>query len=341
MKSFRYTCDPNARPFCSTRIIVDSLNNAAKKIGLYSDEYRISYDCLGQRWENPHAVMVAYELAFPKPVLNNLNGLPILGLSKENAWLAVEGGYERDKVDYVSLGVDKNIWTPQRKKYNKNKFVFVCMCESTVRSNLDLVISAFALAFSGQKGVELYIKDREPTETFKSYVKEKAAFFDIQITHDIRHTTDHAEEKKIFAGADAAICLNAAHTWALTRVQAMSCGLPLITVRYSGASDYLNPEFNGLAVNFALEEVTNAILTEATNIGLKNFLFPITIENYAVQPFWAVADVNDAAECMQRLIDDVALRDKLGSNASCIGDWFSWERAAINTSGVLERFYND
>ncbi|NJO61263.1 MAG: glycosyltransferase [Richelia sp. RM2_1_2] len=288
MKKFKVVCDPSAREFCSTKIIVNEINQAAKNLDLYSEsECLVCYDCLGNKFNyKPDAFWVAYELPFPNLILNNCYPEKILGLSRENAALAVYGGYPKEKVDWVTLGVNRNHWPQITKKYNKDKFVFISMCESNTRSGFDVLVPAFGEEFRGQKDTILYIKDRESTDLFKSWIKEQAEKYDVQIIHDDRHLTSWEEQVELFEGADAAICLNRSHTFGMVTLQGMSCGLPTIVPRYSGFTDYCSALTN-LCVDFQLERLSQEKINSLISIGMKNYLIPISPDNYSVRPFWA------------------------------------------------------
>lgn len=338
MVKFRVVGDNTSNPFHSSRIIIDATNKAAKEIGFYSDDEKVVvYDCLcNNHGFNPDAFWCAYELPFPVPIMQNAGGKPIIGLSKDNAWFAIEGGYPRNLVNWVSLGVDTSIWTPQPKKLMKDKFVVLSMIESTVRSGLDALIEGFGKAFAGNKQCVLYIKDRNPTQEFQRYIKRCADFWNIEIIHDVRHTENHEIEKEIFSMADCHFYLNHSGTWCMTVTQGMACGVPTVSIRHSGPTDYLSHELTGLAVEYDLEEVTDEKIEELKKIGMRNFLFPRGA--YYRSPMWAEPRIESIKNCLVKLAEDKYLREKLSYNAIACAKTLTWERTAVNMSYVLENF---
>lgn len=340
MINFNIKCDPNAYPFGSSRIITDATNKAAKKLGVYSDDYTVVYDCLcNNQWRFPaKAFWCAYEVPIPKLITQSANGLPIIGLSKENAWMFVEGGYPHNLCNYVTLGCDTEEWVPQKKKFMKDKFIIGGSIESTVRSDFPLIIEAFGSNFKGNKGVVLYLKDRFATSKFQQWVKEQAEKWDIEIIHDNRDIQSKEEENNLYATWDAHIYLNRAGTFCMTVMQGMACGVPTISARWSGPSDYLSHRVNGLAVDYDLVPITEAKLYELESLGMRNYLIPPTVINYKSQPYWAEYKLESLKNHFQEIVDDKHLREKLSHNGILTAQWFNWERTAASMSYVLSEF---
>jgi glycosyltransferase involved in cell wall biosynthesis len=328
----------SSNPFHSSRIIIDATNKAARELDLYDENSAtVVYDCLcNNHGFDAHAYWCAYELPFPVPIMKNAGGKPIIGLSKDNAWFAIEGGYPRNLVNWVSLGVDTKIWTPQPKRLMKDKFVVLSMIESTVRCGLGQLIDGFGEAFRGRTDCVLYIKDRNPTDVFQNFVKAKASEYNIEIVHDTRHTENHEIEKEIFSMADCHIYLNHSGTWCMTVTQGMACGVPTVSLRHSGPTDYLSHELTGMAVDYDLQEVTDESLEKLKAIGMRNFLFPRAA--YYREPFWAVPRVPSIRDTLLLLRENRQLLEKLSYNAIACAKTLTWERTATNMSHVLSQF---
>jgi glycosyltransferase involved in cell wall biosynthesis len=337
MNKFKVVSDPKAASFGSTEIIVKAINDAAKKLDLYSDHDKlVVYDCLGQSHGcNPDAFWVAYELPFPKFIMQSCYPKKILGLSKDNALFAAYGGYPIDKINYVSLGVDKKNWPfIEEKKYLKDKFVFTCMCESNTRSGFDILIPAFCEEFENEKGVVLYIKDRSATDVFKTWVKEMSIQYNVEIIHDDRHLENWEDQVKIFESSDVAININRSHTFGMVNLQGMSCGIPTLCQRYSGFTDYTS-DISNISLKFDVIELNQLKIEELVSIGMKNHLFPINEANYPNKVFWSEVDKKDLKLKMRSIMDDNNLRNTLKIMSNLVSSWFTWERSAANMSYVL------
>jgi glycosyltransferase involved in cell wall biosynthesis len=336
MQKFRVVGDLKSNPFHSSRIIIDSANRAARELGYYDEQgTTVVYDCLcNSHGYQPDAFWCAYELPIPKIVAHNAQNKPLIGLSKENAWMFVEGGYSPKLTNYVTLGCDTSVWRPSDRK-SKTKFIIGCSIESTVRSDIPIIIKAFGELFKGSRDVVLYIKDRNASSIFETYVKEKAIEYDITIVHDNRHIENFEEEKQLFYSWDVHCYLNRAGTFCMTVLQGMACGIATVSMRYSGPSDYLSHRINGMAVEYDLSYVTPAKLWELEQIGMRNFLFPPDFRYYNNQPYWAEFRLESVKNAFQELKDDTELREKLARNAVTTSKWFSWQRTALNMSFVL------
>lgn len=339
MNKFKVISDKNPNSFGSTDIIVRAINKAAKKIDLYSDNDKVvMYDCLGQsHGQNPDAFWVAYELPFPKFILNSCYPKLILGLSKDNAYFAILGGYPKELVNYVNLGVDTEIWKPTNKKYLKDKFVFLTMTESNTRSGLEILIEAFCENFQNQSGVLLYLKDREPNELFKNWVKEMADKYKVEIIHDPRHLENHQEEVKLFESCDCHLYLNHTGSFNMTVMQGLACGIPTVTLRHGGLTDYISHGINAIAISYDLVEISQSYIDYLISIGMKNHLFPINEDNHITKPFWAMPRKNEIKKCMNELVNNKNILNKLIENGIATANWFSWERSAMNMSYILNK----
>jgi glycosyltransferase involved in cell wall biosynthesis len=341
LKKFRVDSHKQCKYFGSTNIIVNSINVAAKKLDLYSDkpgDFVFYYDTLADdHGEKADAMYVAYELTFPQLLIQRLAGRPVLGLSKENAMFATLAGYPPHLVHYVSMGVDTDVWRYTTKKYKKDKFVFLSFCESNTRSGFDILIPAFCQAFQGNKGVELLIKDREATDQFKAYVRSMAEAHNVTIIHEDQHITNFEDQLRYYESADVHICLNRSHTWGMVMSQGMSCGIPTITQRYSGPSDYCT-SINSLSVDFDLEEVDNSLIQYLTTIGLKNHLIPVTDDQYpSNKPFWSRPRFDSVKLKMLELANtNKIILSEYSLLARQTALWFSWEKTALNLSYSID-----
>lgn len=342
MIKFKVLCDPEAKPNGSSRIITDATNNAAQKLGLYSEDgVKVFYDCLCQSHGlEADAFWAAYELPFPKYLLDSAKGKPILGLSRDNAMMAIYGGYDPKLTNHVNLGVDSESWKYcYREKHKGNGFVFLCCCESNTRSGFEDLIPAFGREFSKDTNVTLYIKDRNATDSFKNWVKEQADFYRVNIIHDDRDLHTIQEQMDLYAMADVFICMNHSHTWGMTRTQALSCGVPIITMSYQGGAEYLRPFLSGLEVEYSIESVDNHVLNSLVHIGMKNHLFPVNEGVYIHPPFWAKAKEDSLRATMREIYCNPSVLIGYSKISRRIAEWNSWERCAMNMSAVLGEWF--
>lgn len=345
MIKYQVLCDPNAKENGSSNIIVSNINEAAKKLGLYSDgegAVRVFYDCLCQtHGQIADVIWSAYELPFPAFLIESLARRPMLGLSRDNAMMAIAGGYPDYLVNYVSLGVDSEKWKYcyRQNKQSGDPFTFLCACESNTRSAFEVLIPTFCTTFSGNRDVRLYLKDRNATDQFKEWVFSEASHYNVDIVHDDRDLSSIEDQLDIFSKCDAFVCVNHSHTFGMNRLQALSCGIPLITTHYQGGREYLQEGFCGTSVNYDLFRVDNHVINSLIHgFGLKNHLFPIN-ENAPFESFWSYPN---KVSLQKSLLEIYSKKDSLiqmSKNARTIACWHSWDRAAANMSVVLNNWF--
>lgn len=335
MLKYHVTCNNTDNPFYSSSIIVNGLNEGAKKLGLYDENgpnIHYSHLCESHGKER-QAFISLYELDFHPLILQNANGKPIIGSSRDNLAFILNSGYPSNKASFVVFGVDKDIWKIQEKRFYKDKFVFLSFMEENTRSGLVQLVDVFCKTFQNTKGVVLFIKGRNATDTFKSYVKEIAAKYNVEIIHKDDNIENWQGQLDIYASADCHIFLNHSSTFALTIVQSLSCGIPTATMYYSGPRETCH-SFNSIEIKYNLAPVTREKLERLESFGLKNHLFK---EGYRSTPCWAEADNNALSELMIKIVDNKNNLDYYRQRGRQTAEYFSWSRAALNMSFELER----
>jgi len=339
MKSIKVLGDPSNQKFRSSDIIISNINNAAKKLGIYSEDgYKIVYDCIGNKHgHNPDAMIIVYELIFPHFIFNNLYPMPILGVSRDNLNFILEAGYPSNLCDYFHLGVDSNVWE-YKKKIKKDKFVLLGIGESNSRGGLELVVENFCEEFKNSKSIVLYLRDREASETFKSWVVNKSMEYNVEIIHDDRHLENFENEKEIYYNADAAICLNKTSTWNLRTIESMSTGTPLIVIPYAGPRDYTIDNFSAINVDFTLEPFQDSDVNYLNTIGIRNHLFNPSM--HPKQPYWAIPNKQSVRQAMRKVLEDDTLREKISVYGSKCAQKFTWEKSAINLYTIINSILN-
>lgn len=337
MKKIQVLADPNRSKYCSTDIIVSNLNNAAKKIDVYADnEINIVYDCVGNKHgHKTDALIIVYEMVFPKFMLNSSWPKPIFGVSRDNLSFIQEAGYPEELSDYFHLGVDSKIWSYREKKKNK-KFILLGIGECNTRGGLELIVSNFCFEFANSKDIILYLRDRTSSDIFKNWVINMAKKFNVEIIHDDRHLENFEEEKNIYYQSDAAICLNKSSTWNLRTIECISTGTPLIVIPYGGPRDYTEHNVSALHVEFDLEEIKNEKLFELSNLGLRNHLFDPAI--HPKPPVWTIPKSNSVRRCMRNIFEDKDLREKISFQGSNNMKKFSWEESALNLYKLINEY---
>lgn len=328
--------DENNAPSFSSSIIIESLNKAAKNLGLYDENgLSVCYSCVGyQHNRDADCIICCYELPIPQIILENLSGKPVLGVSKDNLYFLLDGGVKKELASYFILGIDTEIWAPvERKKGQDDKFVILTYTESLTRSGiLELFWAIAKMEKKDRNEILLYIKDRNATPIFEKNIKELAQGNDVNLFYNNCHISNVEEERGIYAQADCHFYLNRSSTFSMTTIQSMACGVPTVSLKYSGPNEYLSDQFSGLAVEYDLVPINleNQILQ---NFGMRSFFFPCRDTDY-----WARPRINSVQNCILKLKSNAALRKRLSIYGRKIAETMTWESSALQLAYRLFEF---
>lgn len=336
LPKFKILGDPNNKnQRFSTDIIVDSLNQGAKNIGLYDDNgLTVMYDCLGNTHGiNAHALITCYETVYPEHIRILLGSKPVFGVSKDNVRFIYDSGYKTDLVDYIHLGVDTKVWQPLEKRYMVDKFVVLSYTESLARSGLDILLEGFKIAFSGNENAVLYIKDRNANDKFVEYVHKYAKENKINLKYENRHINNIEGVKDVFRHADCHAYLNRSTTWGLTLTETMASGITTISPAYSGPREYIIDGFSGVEVDYKLSPI-NEDMPSLLDMGMRNYFFPARKYDY-----WAKPCPISVARKLKFLYENPAYNKAIAQRGSSFIKRFTWERSALMLAEGLSRYY--
>jgi len=336
MYKFCVKGDISANSFFSSSIIINNLNEGAKKAGLYDENgktvvYSTTCNDYGHKTD---AFICVYETVLPFPVIQMANGRPIIGCSLDNLFFITDS-YPYDKVGYFPLGVDTEIFKPVPRSASE-KFRFLHFSESNARTGAEVVLHAFCTLFKGDPTVELYLKDRMATDEFKNYVKAVASTYKANVIHDTDNTQSFDHVKTIYSNSDVAISISRSSTWNMPALEAMAMGKPLIGIKYCGMDEFLRHEFNGIAVEHNIQVITQEHLNFLNSIGCRNHMFPLN--SYTRPAYWAETGNKDLMNAMYRMRHaEKDWLDYLSKNAVTTAKQFTWEKSAVLLSCELTR----
>ncbi len=337
MNKFCVIGDSTNKPRYSSHIIVSSLNDAAKKLGLYDEGgIQVKWDALCQTHGDKVDVYISsYELAFPELLIKNSGNKPLLGVSSDNYKFILDGGKPAFLAGYFPLGVDSALWPIISKTEDLDRFSVLVYTESLARGGIDLCIESFGRAFPGQENCVLKIKDRNGTERFRRYIKERAAALDINIEYINEHW-DINQIQSYLKGVDCQLYLNRSSTYALPPQELMTSGIPSIVIPYSGPKDYCEPNKNALCPRYKLRPVIED-LEMLMDSGARNFFL---MDGYKNAPVWAVADIEDTANKLLTIRDNPGnINQSLSINARETANQFTWENSVLRLKEQLERWF--
>ena len=177
-------------------------------------------------------------------------------------------------------------------------FLFAYDLNSTQeRKNPRAVIAAFRQAFPAGGPVGLVIKTHNPGRTPEALTELQAELAELPGAWLINETLSRTALYELQQACDCFVSLHRAEGFGLNVAEAMFLGKPVITTDWSGTAEFVNAS-NGCPVNYHL-------------VTLERSYGP-----YARGQRWAEADVEHAAHWMRRLVEDDALRARLGAQAA-------------------------
>ncbi|MBV8516161.1 MAG: glycosyltransferase family 4 protein [Acidobacteria bacterium] len=181
--------------------------------------------------------------------------------------------------------------TPQDLGVPPRRFTFLCTFDFddvVERVNPFAAIEAFRRAFPQDDSVALLVKttNTDLTEAVRG----------IANVYRVDRELPRAQMHGLLSSCDAVVSLHRAESFGLTLAEAMDLGKPVIATAWSGNMDFMHA---GNSCPVAYELVT---LDRAHG-------------PYAAGQRWAEPDVDHAAHCMRRLVDDAEFRARIGARA--------------------------
>ncbi|MDK2820433.1 MAG: hypothetical protein PWP31_398 [Clostridia bacterium] len=191
--------------------------------------------------------------------------------SMDEVWIPSRFNYEtfltcgvrKEKLHIMHLGVDTNHFKPAKSTNSKKKVTFISSFELIPRKGCDVLLEAFSEEFDCLEPVELVIKAYENggrydpqgktlsnllQSVFKKYPKGGA----IRLKKEIIPYSDLPE---LYQKATCYVSASRGEGWNLPAMEAMACGVPVIALRWSGHTEFLNSRNSFLVEVLGLEEI--------------------------------------------------------------------------------------
>jgi len=239
-----------------------------------------------------------------------------------SAWgrdVLITNGLSQDLITVVPEGVDTKLYAPQHLPRQKN-FIFLSVAKYEKRKGIDELVDAFQTEFlqADYPDIALWLK-----ADFPSFPERMV---------QLRAKTDADNRIKIFDGtysdsdmallynkADAFVFPSRAEGFGLPCLEALSCGLPVITTNYSGQTEYLR-SIDGLYqhVDYTMEDIVDCDF---------DYFFK---DLYAGEGYgqWAQPDIGSLRQCMRRSYFEKEIwRQKAAQATVLIRGHFDWDDA--------------
>lgn len=215
-------------------------------------------------------------------------------------------------IDMIHLGVDADIYRPMekrediRKKFKLDKkFVIGCIARNQTRKRLDKLIEGFAKFASKKPEAHLYLKTEKKCDHGYD-VPDLVEYYGVvdKVTIDEKSNRGgYTEEKlaELYNVFDVYVQAAGAEGFGIPILEAMSCGLPVITADYSSCTELVKD--NGILLKPYFSRVIDMATVEQVSI-----------------------DTDELSEKLDELYDDKELRKSYGEKARKFALGLTWDR---------------
>jgi glycosyltransferase involved in cell wall biosynthesis len=147
-------------------------------------------------------------------------------------------GVPADRIRVVTAGVDAAIYSPRRQPHDG--FVFLTVGKYERRKSIDETITAFVEEFPAAQYPQVQLKIKADHPTFPERVAELAARYrdDPRIVF-ISGIFSDRQMADLYNSADAFVFPSKAEGFGLPTIEALACGLPVVTTDYSAQTAFL------------------------------------------------------------------------------------------------------
>ncbi|GAB0117731.1 glycosyltransferase [Acidisoma sp. 7E03] len=186
--------------------------------------------------------------------------------------------------------------TARREAEQRGEFTVLAMADSRssfARKNPEGAVRAFQAAFGQDAKARLLLKLSASDTDMETLDQRLGGALSAPNVQVIREFLSEAALDALYARADVLLSLHRAEGFGLPMLEALSRGIPVVATGWSGNMDFTTPD-NSFLVPYRLTPVAD---TDAVYHGSQ----------------WAEPDLAAAAQALQRLAADAALRARLGA----------------------------
>jgi len=198
-----------------------------------------------------------------------------------------------NKVKIVPHGVDLLLFSPKEKTLDKDKFVFMAnkgFRNLEDRGGVQYLIKAYLEEFTDKEDVKLLLKLNPAygIPDVQKLISELAPKdrTDLPILDINLENIPYDKLVNLYAQADIFVSPTRAEAYNLPCIEAMACGLPVITTNFGGQTDYVNDK-NGWIIGGKLTEIQHEVQYE----GIK----------------WLTPDITELRNVMRGIYDDQSI----------------------------------
>ena len=234
----------------------------------------------------------------------------------------VSHGLDSDQIHVVREGVNPDIYHPHcRPKPSTNGIFRFFMCgKKETRKGLDELLQGFKIAFGSDATTELHLKadyfwgGREKANAKQGELARQIDDLGLSNVVTVSGALSTSDMALLYSNYDAMVFPSRAEGWGLPLIEAIACGLPVISTYYSGHTEYLSA-------------------IDGHFVKLDHHLQPIScpefLQHWKAGGQWAVASPDEIAQKLVFIRENYKSFQQRAMTASqTIRDHFSWRHAA-------------
>ena len=147
--------------------------------------------------------------------------------------------FPEERIHVIHNGTDCDRFKPTAKEINRNETVLVFAGSGFERKGLEFAIHALARL---PEAVRLEVAGKGNASPYQRIAKN------LSVVHRVRFLGSVARMEQVYARSDILVHPAIYEPFSNTCLEAMACGLPVVTSRINGASEIIRPGENGNAV---------------------------------------------------------------------------------------------
>jgi len=243
----------------------------------------------------------------------------------------INNGIDSRKIWVVPEGINGKQFHPHgRRLYSHDRpFRFLSVGKYEERKSFDETLQAFAQVFGNVPEVELVIKSNYfANQDQKSQaLQRRIAELGLSNVTVIWGEVEHDQVADLYRGCDVFVFPTKGEGWGFPLIEAAASGMPIITVPYSGHTEFLDtiPD-SVIAVDYVLSPITCPEYQS---------YYPDPAGNWGS---WARPDIYSIAEAMRYArINHQKLSEKALKNSGQIRNQFSWAHSVDQALVAMER----
>lgn len=230
-----------------------------------------------------------------RPILKFLSHLTlkkakaIIVINEYTQKMLIKNGLNPDKIQIIPPGIDLKRFarTPFEAK-NKEKIELLTVCYLIKRKGVDLIIRALTEVIKKNKKIVLRIVGDGPQKENLENLVKKLKLEDYVIFEGL---VDHIRVQAYYKRAHLFISMSRAESWGQMYLEAMACGLPVISAKNIGSEAIIEDGIFG----YLVEQEDIAGLAEKTIYLLEN---PAQINSFGERAYQKAKQKYDWQSCI-------------------------------------------